>query len=173
MKIKFVPQNIEVEANPNKSLLQIATENNLEIRSICKGVPSCAECRIRLTSGESNVLPPTKAELNLIGTNYFIDGRRLSCQVHCFGDVTVDLTEQIERQENQTKKIRGFRTGKQVESKAVNDTMLLSEKDEHPQQQQQQQSQPQNQNQQPRQHQQQRQHQNQNQNQQKKNQDQK
>ncbi len=128
MKIKFLPQNVEVEATPDKSLLQIATENHLEIRSICKGVPSCAECRVRITEGEANVLPPTKAELSLIGTNHFIDGRRLSCQVRCYGNVTVDLTEQVERAENQTKKIRGFRSNKQVESKAVNDTMLLAEK---------------------------------------------
>lgn len=128
MKIKFLPQNVEVEATPDKSLLQIATENHLEIRSICKGVPSCAECRVRITEGEANVLPPTKAELSLIGTNHFIDGRRLSCQVRCYGNVTVDLTEQVERAANQTKKIRGFRSNKQVESKAVNDTMLLAEK---------------------------------------------
>ena len=130
MKIKFLPQNIEVEGNPNKTLLQIATENKLEIRSICKGVPSCAECRVKIKEGEANLLPPSKAELNLIGTSYFIDGRRLSCQVRCFGDVTVDLTEQVERSENQTKKIRGFRSSKQVESKAVNDTMLLSERND-------------------------------------------
>ena len=128
MKIKFLPQNIEVEGTPDKSLLQIATENHLEIRSICKGVPSCAECRVRIAEGDNNVLPPGKAELGLIGTSYFIDNRRLSCQVRCFGDVTVDLTEQVERTENQTKKIRGFRSNKQVESKAVNDTMLLNEK---------------------------------------------
>lgn len=128
MKVKFLPQNIEVEGNPNKTLLQIATENHLEIRSICKGVPSCAECRVHIKEGDANILPPNKAELNLIGTSYFIDGRRLSCQVHCYGDVTVDLTEQVEKLENQTKKIRGFRSNKQIESKAVNDTMLLSEK---------------------------------------------
>lgn len=128
MKIKFLPQNIEVEGSPDKTLLKIATENHLEIRSICKGVPSCAECRVKIVEGESNILPPTKAELNLIGTSHFIDGRRLSCQVRCFGDVTVDLTEQVERAENQTKKIRGFRSNKQIDSKAVNDTMLLNEK---------------------------------------------
>lgn len=128
MKIKFVPQNIEVEATPDKTLLQIATEKGIEIKSICKGVPSCAECRVRIADGEGNILPPGKAELNLIGTSYFIDSRRLSCQVHCYGDVTVDLTEQIERAENQTKKVRGFRTSKQQESNAVQDTMILNEK---------------------------------------------
>lgn len=136
MKVKFVPQNIEVEATPEKSLLQIATENQIEIKSICKGVPSCAECRVRIVEGESNVLPPNKTELSLIGTNWRIDSRRLSCQVRCFGSVTVDLTEQIERQENQSKKVRGFRTQKHIETRAVQDTMLLTEKieDRPPQQ---------------------------------------
>ncbi len=128
MKIKFLPQNIEIEAQSDKSLLQLATENHVEIRSICKGVPSCAECRVKIIQGEGNVLPPNKAELGLIGTSHYIDGRRLSCQVRCFGDITVDLTEQIERADAQSKKIRGFRSQKQVESKAVQDTMLLSEK---------------------------------------------
>lgn len=128
MKVKFLPQNVEVEVTPAKSLLQIATENNLEIRSICKGVPSCAECRVRIVEGDQNVLPPSKAELNLIGTSYYIDSRRLSCQLRCFGDVTIDLTEQVEKAANQVKKIRGFRSSKQVQSHAVNDTMLLNEK---------------------------------------------
>lgn len=128
MKVKFLPQNIEVEVNPNKTLLQMASENNIEIKSVCKGVPSCAECRVKIASGEHNVIPPTKAELALIGTSHYIDSRRLSCQVRCFGDVTVDLTEQIEKAENQTKKVRGFRTAKNMESKAVQDTMILNEK---------------------------------------------
>lgn len=127
MKIKFLPQNIEVEGSPDKTLLQIAIDNKVEIRSICKGVLTCAECRVRIVEGENNVLPPTKAELSMIGTSHFIDGRRLSCQVRCFGDVTVDLTEQLEKSANQTKKIRGFRTSKNMDSKAVNDTMLLVE----------------------------------------------
>ncbi len=133
MKVKFVPQNIEVETTPDKTLLQIANENHIEIKSICKGVPSCAECRVRIVDGENNVVPPGKPELGLIGSSYFLDQRRLSCQVHCFGDVTVDLTEQIERAKNEKKKTRGFRTSKTIESHAIQDTMILNEKvDETP-----------------------------------------
>lgn len=128
MKIKFLPQNVQVEGSSDKSVLQIALENKLEIRSICKGVPSCAECRVKVVEGADNTLPPSKAELNLIGTSHYLDGRRLSCQVRCFGDITVDLSEQVEKIENQTKKIRGFRTSKNAETTAVNDTMLLDEK---------------------------------------------
>ena len=128
MKVKFVPQNIELETSPEKTLLQLAMDNGIEIKSLCKGVPSCAECRIRIIEGESNVMPPNKTELSLIGTNYYIDSRRLACQVRCFGPVTIDMTEQLQRQENTTKKIRGFRSEKPTESIAVLDTILLTEK---------------------------------------------
>lgn len=97
MKVKFVPQNIELEIHPNQSVMNLAHENNLPIRSVCNGMPSCAECRIKVVDGEYNVPPPSRKELNLIGTGYFIDQRRLSCQLYCFGDITVDLTEQLEK----------------------------------------------------------------------------
>jgi ferredoxin len=132
MKIKFLPTQVEIEGDPNKTLLQLCTENKIEIKSICKGVPSCAECRVKLVSGEHNVTPPSKAELSLIGSNYFIDQRRLACQLHCFGDVVVDLTEQLERGDNQNKKVRGFRVqgqkgSHQPESHAKQGTLVLEE----------------------------------------------
>jgi 2Fe-2S ferredoxin len=128
MKIKFFPTMKEVDVDPNKSLLQICIDHQIEIKSICKGIPSCAECRIKIKDGEHNINPPSKAELSLIGSSYYLDGRRLSCQVHCFGDVTVDLTEQIERSDSQHKKVRGFKVNNpQAESKAVQGTLILDE----------------------------------------------
>ncbi len=130
MKIKFLPTGQEIENDPNKTLLQLCTENHIEIRSICKGVPSCAECRVKIVDGEHNVLPPIKAEIGVVGSNYFIDQRRLACQVHCFGQVTVDITEQIERSETQNKKVRGFRAANQkgvIETHAKQGTMVLEE----------------------------------------------
>lgn len=129
MKIKFLPNDVEVEGDPSKSLLQICTENHIEINSICKGTPKCAECRVHIKEGEQNIVPPTEAELNLIGTSYYIDQRRLACQVHAFGPITVDLTEQIERSEVQNKKVRGFKSQHQkLESHALQGTMVLQEK---------------------------------------------
>ncbi|MBC7464454.1 MAG: 2Fe-2S iron-sulfur cluster binding domain-containing protein [Bdellovibrio sp.] len=125
MKIKFMPMNVECDVDPSKSLLQIAKENGLKIKSICNGVPSCAECRVRITSGDNSIPEPSKAELSLIGTSYFLDGRRLSCQVRCFGPVTVDLTEQLNKVDTQ-KKVRGFKQKDQKEISAVQDTMILS-----------------------------------------------
>ncbi len=123
-KIKFLPQNIEIDANPEKSLLKLAQENGIKIKSICNGTPSCAECRIKIVEGDQNVPAPSKAELNLIGTSYFIDGRRLSCQVRCFGSITVDLTEQVNKVDTQ-KKVKGVKFKDQKDIQAKQDTLIL------------------------------------------------
>ncbi len=123
-KIKFLPQNIEIDVNPEKSLLKLAQENGIKIKSICNGTPSCAECRIKIVEGDQNVPAPSKAELNLIGTSYFLDGRRLSCQVRCFGSITVDLTEQVNKVDTQ-KKVKGVKFKDQKDIQAKQDTLIL------------------------------------------------
>ena len=97
MKVKFMPQNLEFEIKPGQSVMALAHEKGIAIRSTCNGMPSCAECRVNITDGDYNVNPPSRKELSLIGTGYYIDQRRLSCQVLCFGDITVDTQEQIEK----------------------------------------------------------------------------
>ena len=131
MKIKFLPQNIEVDVDPSKSLMKIAVENGLKIKSICGGVATCAECRVKIVEGENSIPEPSKLELNMIGTSYYIDGRRLSCQVHCFGSVTVDLTEQLNKVDTH-KKVRGFKQRDPRDLTAVHDTMILAKKPEPP-----------------------------------------
>lgn len=123
MKIKFVPQNVEIEATSDKSILTLAQENNIHIKSVCKGVPSCAECRINILEGETNVLPPSTAELGLIGSSYFVDNRRLACQLYCFGDMVIDMKEQLEKADRAvgTKRPHGVAKGEYdpKESRAV------------------------------------------------------
>ncbi len=97
MKVKFLPQGEEFEIQPDQSVMKLAHQKGLKIKSVCNGLPSCAECRIKIVEGEHNVLPPSAKELSLIGTGHFIDQRRLSCQLICFGDITVDLTEQMDK----------------------------------------------------------------------------
>ncbi|MCJ8277835.1 MAG: 2Fe-2S iron-sulfur cluster binding domain-containing protein [Bdellovibrionales bacterium] len=98
MKVKFLPSGEEHEIEVNETILNLAKRTGYHIQSVCKGIPSCAECRIQIKEGEHHVLPPNKKEIDLIGTAHYIDLSRLSCQLRCFGDVTVDLTEQIEKE---------------------------------------------------------------------------
>lgn len=97
MKVKFVPQNVEFEIQPGQSVMGLAHEKGIPIRSTCNGLPSCAECRVKVVDGEWNLNPPSRKELGLIGTGHYIDQRRLSCQMLCFGDITVDTAEQLEK----------------------------------------------------------------------------
>lgn len=130
MKVKFLPMNKEVEIKPEQTVLEVALANQIPIRSVCKGVPSCAECRVRITEGENCVLPPNKSEINLIGSGYFVDHRRLSCQLHCYGNVTIDVTEQLAKSaDTSLRKMRGGgKKGTVTESRAIQDTYLLKEK---------------------------------------------
>jgi ferredoxin len=97
MKVKFLPQDVELEIEQGQTVMDLAHKNNIPIRSTCNGMPSCAECRVKVLDGDWNVNPPSRKELSLIGTGYYIDQRRLSCQMLCFGDITVDTTEQVEK----------------------------------------------------------------------------
>ncbi len=130
MKIKFKPTGQEIELNPLETLLQQCVKNGIQIKSVCKGVPSCAECRVHILEGEYNVIPPTAKELQVLGNNYYLDGRRLSCQVRAFGEITVDLSEQIHRIENPSQKMRGFKSKKGGEHRDVTanpSTLVLEE----------------------------------------------
>jgi ferredoxin len=106
MKVKFMPSEEEHEIEFNETILHLAQRSGLHIQSVCKGLPSCAECRIQIVEGEHHVLPPSKKELDLIGTAHYVDRSRLSCQLRCFGDVIVDLSEQIEKEKRATQKPR-------------------------------------------------------------------
>jgi ferredoxin len=128
MKVKFVPQNIELDIDPNVSVMKLAHKNGVYIKSICGGLPSCAECRVRVVDGEQNVLPPSAKELSLIGTGHFIDQRRLACQLRCYGDITIDLTEQIAKQNEGPKRLNS-KKGEHEESYAVSGNLIDQEAD--------------------------------------------
>ena len=120
MKVKFMPQGEEHEIDSNESILHLANRLGLHIQSVCKGIPSCAECRIQIIEGEHHVLPPSKKELDLIGTAHYVDRSRLACQLRCYGDVTVDLAEQIEKEKRAKQKPRDRMSRRDgQESKAV------------------------------------------------------
>ncbi len=131
MKIKFIPQNIEIEVNPDKNLLDLAKENGISIQSSCNGMCSCGDCRVFLKEGDANVFPPTVKELKLIGQGHYVDQRRLACQLYCFGDVTIDLMEQ-EKRARQGKISQQFleRTQKKSASETQSKSDILIEDDE-------------------------------------------
>ena len=126
MKIKFLPQNVEYEIEPHQSVMDLAHSKGIFIKTVCNGVASCAECRVRVIEGEHHVLPPSEKEKELIGTGYFLDQRRLSCQLKCFDDVVIDLSEQVVKEETQNL-VRRKKAGVKSEevSQAVTGNLIL------------------------------------------------
>jgi len=132
VKVKFVPLDVEFEIEPNQTVLDLAQKNGVYIKTVCNGVPNCAECRVKIVEGEHNVLPPSAKELTLIGSGHFIDRRRLSCQLYCFGDVTIDVSEQIKKQTEGPPGSRRFQVelrNEGVVSKAVTGNLIEQDHD--------------------------------------------
>ena len=131
MKIKFVPQNVEVDIESSKSVLEISRELGFNIQSSCNGMCSCGDCRVFIKEGSSNLLSPSNKELKLIGEGHYLDQRRLACQLYCFGNVVIDLSEQEDRF-NQGKISQQFlkRTQKQSAEEAYSKSDILIEDDE-------------------------------------------
>ncbi len=122
MKVKFVPQNVEFEIKPGQSVMHLAEDNGIYVKSVCRGVPSCAECRVRIVEGKDNALRPTRDELNLIGSGWFLDQRRLSCQLQCIGDMTVDMSEQIAKSQGL---VLGQKKRKALQNDRVEDEVVI------------------------------------------------
>lgn len=127
MKVKFLPQNVEFDIEPGQNVLELAHKNNIPIHSTCNGMPSCAECRVIVVEGDYNLIPPSKKEMSLIGTGYYIDGRRLSCQMSCYGDVVVNVQEHLDRESSghMTKKfLSRVQKDSAEESHSVGDVLI-------------------------------------------------
>lgn len=132
MKLKFLPQNIEVDIDSDKTVLEVSRELGLNIQSSCNGTCSCGDCRVFIKDGEANVLFPSEKEIKLIGQGHYLDQRRLACQLYCFGDVVIDLSEQ-EQRFNEGKISKDFlkrtkkKTKEEVHSKG--DILIKEDKD--------------------------------------------
>jgi ferredoxin len=115
LKVTFMPMNVTHEIDANETVLHLAQRHDIHIQSVCKGLPSCAECRVCIKEGEHHVPPPSSKELSLIGTAHYIDRSRLSCQLRCYGDIVVDLTEQLDKATRVAKQPQGRANRKEGE----------------------------------------------------------
>ncbi len=87
-RVKFFPAGEEVEAQPGKTLLQLAKEAGLLIPSTCGGDGICGRCRVLLTKGRV-VAPPT----TLLSREEIQAGYVLACQTQPLEDLEVWIPE--------------------------------------------------------------------------------
>jgi uncharacterized 2Fe-2S/4Fe-4S cluster protein (DUF4445 family) len=88
-QIDFEPLGRRGTAYPGQTILAIAQSSGIGLASVCGGVGTCEECRIRLVSG--TLTPPTLVEQEVLSVADFAQGVRLACQAEPLGNVKLDI----------------------------------------------------------------------------------
>jgi len=108
-QICFTPSGLKYRSEQGKTLLQVAQDAGVAIRSLCGGYGHCHQCWVEISEGKhskfgveckvENISGMTTLERQLIADNPSYRGKRLACQSCIQGDLVIDVPE--ESQEHQ------------------------------------------------------------------------
>ena len=103
-QICFTPSGRQFKAESGDTLLQVAQDAGVAIRSLCGGYGQCHQCWIEVSEGKhskfgvecksDNVSGVTHLEKQLIADNPKYQGMRLACQTCVQGDLVIDVPEE-------------------------------------------------------------------------------
>ena len=103
-QVCFTPSGRQFKGEFGDTLLQVALDAGVAIRSLCGGYGQCHQCWIEVSEGEhskfgvnckpENVTGVTKLEKQLIIDNPTYKGKRLACQSCIQGDLVIDVPEE-------------------------------------------------------------------------------
>ncbi len=88
-RIDFEPLGRRGQAHPGQTLLEAAQFAGVGLASVCGGVGTCEECRVRLASGK--LTPPTLVEEAVLTKTELSAGVRLACQAEPLSDIKLDI----------------------------------------------------------------------------------
>ena len=87
-KIQVQPDNLVLEIAEHETILTASLRNEIPHLHACGGIGRCSTCRISITEGIANCLPPEKIELELAEKLDLPADIRLACQTKVTGDVS-------------------------------------------------------------------------------------
>ena len=103
-QVCFTPSGRQFKGEFGDTLLQVAQDAGVAIRSLCGGYGQCHQCWIEVSEGEhskfgvnckpENLTGVTKLEKQLIIDNPTYKGKRLACQSCIQGDLVIDVPEE-------------------------------------------------------------------------------
>ncbi len=88
-KVKFTPQNKDIDVEAGTNLLQAANQAGMYIEGDCAGRGTCGKCRIKIT-GDVN-FSPTAAEEKHLSSNELESGWALACQRTVDRDMIIEV----------------------------------------------------------------------------------
>ena len=102
-QVCFTPSGRQFKGEAGNTLLQVAQDAGVAIRSLCGGYGQCHQCWIEVSEGShpkfnveckaENVSGITSLEKQLIIDNPSYKGKRLACQTCIQGDLVIDVPE--------------------------------------------------------------------------------
>ena len=103
-QICFTPSGLKYRSEQGETLLQVAQDAGVAIRSLCGGYGQCHQCWVEISEGKhskfgveckaENVSGMTSLEKQLIADNPSYKGKRLACQTCIQGDLVIDVPEE-------------------------------------------------------------------------------
>ena len=103
-QVCFTPSGRQFKGEFGDTLLQVAQDAGVAIRSLCGGYGQCHQCWIEVSEGDhskfgvkcepENVSALTRLEKQLINDNPNYKGKRLACQSCIQGDLVIDVPEE-------------------------------------------------------------------------------
>jgi 2Fe-2S ferredoxin len=102
--ITFLPENKFVPAEKNKSILDIAIDNDIIIEHICGGICSCTSCLILIKKGYKYFNAISEQELyQLKKSEYYSPKARLACVSKIISEpaenIIIDIPPIIEKED--------------------------------------------------------------------------
>ncbi len=103
-QICFTPSGLKRKGKNGETLLKVAQDAGVALRSLCGGYGQCHQCWVEVSEGNhskfgveckaENVSGVTTLERQLIADNPIYKGKRLACQTCVKGDLVIDVPEE-------------------------------------------------------------------------------
>lgn len=88
-ELRFEPSGRTRRCPAGETMLEAAGKAGVTVRQVCGRQANCTTCRVRVLSGEENLVPPLEKERGRLPDERLQDGWRLSCQAQVRGKGTV------------------------------------------------------------------------------------
>ena len=91
-KVKFLPQDVEIEVEEGKTLLDAALDNNIRIDHNCGGNCACSTCHVIIEEGFDSLGEISEDEEDMLDeAESLTDTSRLACQCKVVQDLVVRI----------------------------------------------------------------------------------
>lgn len=92
---RFQPVGRKATTRKGSTLLELASETEVSLESICGGAGSCGKCKVRVTDGMEFLSPVNETEVKVLTPAEVASGMRLACQATATseGDIAVHVPE--------------------------------------------------------------------------------